>query len=238
MKKIIITLLATFLFSNNSIAEVDLAYLHNIDKLVAEKKYQQALEAHQYFFEESKKSSGMGGVRVSFALASWTQLGSVYPPALIALSKISSDHKTSILSGKGSFYIFQEYQAINSYIGKNNETLETFLEADRKFPTQAKDYYLSVKELLISAGKFDIIKKYLNDPIYEYELIRNERERALSQLRQKVAGYNVESINSEFQVKVKALLEVTRKIGLTEEAKEIKRRSDSYINGNLLRKYY
>lgn len=238
MKKIIITLLATFLFSNNSTAEVDLAYLHNIDKLVAEKKYQQALEAHQYFFEESKKSSGMGGVRVSFALASWAQLGSVYPPALIALSKISSDHKASILSGKGSFYIFQEYQAINSYIGKNNETLETFLEADRKFPTQAKDYYLPVKELLISAGKFDIIKKYFNDPIYEYELIRNERERALSQLRQKVAGYNVESINSEFQVKVKALLEVTRKIGLTEEAKEIKRRSDSYINGNLLRKYY
>jgi hypothetical protein len=238
MKKTILTLLAAFLISNISYAEVDLAYLQNIDKLVAEKKYQQALEAHQYFFEESKKSSGMGGVRVSFALSSWAQLGSVYPPALIALSKIASEHKALILSGKGSFYIFQEYHSINSYIGKNSETLETFLTADKKYPSQAKDYYLSVKELLISEGKFDIIKKYANDPIYEYESIRNERERALSQLRQKVAGNTIEAINSEFEVKVKGLIEVTQKIGMQAEAEEIKRRSESYINGNLLRKYY
>ena len=49
-------LLAIFLTSNIAYAEVDLGYLKNIDKLVSEKKYQQALEGHQYFFEESKKS--------------------------------------------------------------------------------------------------------------------------------------------------------------------------------------
>ena len=238
MKKTILTLLAIFLISNIAYAEVDLEYLQNIDKLVSEKKYQQALEAHQYFFEESKKSSGMGGVRVSFALASWAQLGSVYPPALIALSKISEEHKFLILSGKGTFYIFQEYQSINSYIGKNNETLETFLTADKKFPSQATEYYLSAKELLIAEKKFDIIKKYANDPIYEYESIRNDRERSLSQLRKKSTGYNIASINSEFEAKVKTLINVTLKIGLQEEAEEIKRRSESYMNGNLLRKYY
>ena len=238
MRKTILSLLATFLIPNISYAEVGLAYLRNIDKLVAEKKYQQALEAHQYFFEESKTSSGMGGVRVSFALASWAQLGSVYPPALIALSNIASEHKALILSGKGSFKIFQEYQAINRCIGKNSETLETFLTVDKNYPSQAPDYYLSAKELLISEGKFDIIKKYLNDPIYEYESIRYERERSLSSVRKKVKGYTIESINSDFDVKVKDLIVVTQKIGMQAEAEEIKRRSESYINGSLSSKFY
>lgn len=238
MKKIILTLFAVFLISNTSYAEVDLAYLQNIDKLVAEKKYQEALEAHQYFFEESKKSVGMGAVRLSFALGSWVQLGSVYPPALVALSVISAERKALILSGKGSFDIFHEYVSINSYIGKNSETIETFLMADKKYPEKTANYYFAIKELLISEGRFDIFKKYAEDPIYEYEYIRNDRERALSKLRKNEAGYTIETINSEFEAKVKRLIEVTRKIDMQAEAEEIKRRSESYMNGNLLRKYY
>ena len=238
MRKLILVLVAAFLCASFSYAEVDLAYLQNIDKLVADKQYQKALEAHEYFFEESKKSSGMGGVRVSFALSSWAQLGSLYPPALAALKRISDDHKALILSGKGSFNIFQEYQAINSYIDRNDETVQTFLTLDKKFPAQAPEFFLVSKDQLIVANKFDVVKRYYGDPIYEYESIRNSREYALSQLRKKAPGFNIDTINAEYEAKVKNLIEVTAKIGRQAEADEIRRRSSVYIRGNLLRKYF
>lgn len=100
----------------------------------------------------------MGGVRLSFALDRWAQLGYLYPPALLALEKIASEHQNLILSGEGSFIVFHEYQAINCYIGKSAETLEPFLVVDENFPSQAVGYYISIKELLIDEKKFNLLK--------------------------------------------------------------------------------
>ena len=238
MCKPIFFLIAFFLTANLSYAEIGLSDLQRIDKLVSDKQYQKALEAYQYFFEESKKSSAMSGVRVSFALSSWAHLGSVYPPALEALKHMSDEDKALILSGKGFFNVFQEYQAINSYIGRNHATVETFLTLEKNSPEQAAEFFLVAKELLIAERKFDVVKRYYGDAIYEYESIRNSREYALSQLRKKSPGYSIDTINAEFDTKVKSLIEVATKIGMQAEAEEIRRRSSSYISGNLLRKYH
>jgi hypothetical protein len=238
MKKLLISIILFFMSTHLSFAEVDNDYLQKINKMVADKQYSQALDAYKYFFEESKNSSGMGGVRVSFALSSWAELGKVYPPAYDALVKMSNDRKTTILAGKGTFNLFQEYESINSYINKNNETLETFLFVHKNFPSQAPDFYVVSRELIIEAKQYDLVKIYTEDLIYAFESLRNRREYDLSQFRKDPKAYSLEYINSELESKTKKLINLANQIGMTEEATEIKNRYSVYINGNLLRKYH
>ena len=238
MKKIIFAFLGICLLSQISFAKVSTNDLREIDDLIFEKKYSEALEAHKKFFEESKSASGLGGVRLSFALASWAKLGRLYTPANEALTNIAENLKTKIYSGSGDFDIFQEYEAINSYINKNEETLKAFKLVASKYPEQVNSFYLVVRRVLIEEEQFNLIKKYENDPIYEYETSRHQREYALSQLRKKNLGYKLDSINSTFEEQVKKLIEITEKIGYQEEANEIKNRYENYFNGNLIKKYH
>ncbi len=238
MKKIISVFITIFFSINFAQANVDTEYLKYIYKLIEDKQYQKAFEEHQYFFEESKKSPRLGAVRTSYGLSSWADLGKVYPPAHAALVKMSSERKSLILSGEKSFDVFQEYAAINRYIGKNKETIDTFLTVDKKLPDNAKRFYLITEKLLVEEKQFDVVKKYLNDPIFKYENIRHRRELDLSWFRAKSSTRTIQEINSDFETEVKELIDITTKIGMQDEADEIKNRFESYFNGNLKRKYY
>lgn len=238
MKKIA-ALFVTFLMSINIVwAQGGIDDLEHIRKLTQEKKYAEALAAHQQFFEASRSTSGMAGVRLSFALSDWIELGRVYPPALYALSNLSAGHRKVILEGESNVETFHEYRSINEYLDKNQETVETFLELEEKFPELAKDYYPSMKRVLIAQNRIDVVSRHVNDPIYEYENIRNMREYSLSQLRKNDSSYNLQSINRNFERDVKALVDVTSKVGMKDEAEEIKHRAETYMKGNLLRKYH
>jgi hypothetical protein len=238
MKKIIFILITTFFSINFAQANVDTEYLKYIYKLIEDKQYQKAFEEHQYFFEESIKTPGLGAVRISYGLSSWAELGKVYPPAHAALVKMSDDRKSLILSGEKSSDVFHEYAAINRYIDKKHETIHTFLIVDKKFPDNAPRFYILTEALLVEEKKFDVVKKYLNDPIFKYENIRHRRELDLSQLRKKSPIRTIQEINSNFETEVKELIDITMKIGMQDEADEIKNRFESYFNGNLKRKYY
>ena len=238
MKNIATLFIAFFVSVNIAWAQGTMEDLENIRQLTQEKKYPEALAAHQQFFEASRGTSGMGGVRLSFALSDWAYLGSVYPPALYALNNLSAGHRKKILEGKSDFGVFQEYAAINEYINKNEETVETFLEIEKKYPETSKSYYPMLKEQLVAQGQIEAVARNANDPIYEYENLRNQREYSLSQLRSGSSYYNLKSINAEFERRVNDLVEITLKIGMKDEAEEIERRAAAYIKGNLLRKYH
>ncbi len=78
----------------------------------------------------------------------------------------------------------------------------------------------------------------MNDPIFIYENIRHRRELDLSWFRAKSSTRTIQEINSDFETEVKELIDITTKIGMQDEADEIKNRFESYFNGNLKRKYY
>lgn len=237
MSKIIISIFAMLLFAQSTFAQVGEDDLSKIDTLIEEKKYAEALAAHQKYFNDSKGTS-YSGVRLSFGLSSWAELGKTYPPAHMALAQLATERKNIIHAGKADFDVFHEYTSINSYINRQDESIETFLYVEKHHPQQVQRLYPLVEDILIAKKQYDIIKKYASDPIYEFEGLRNNRERSLSQLRKKQPGYTLEQINAEFDQKYKTLLETTEKIGMPEEAAELKRRYDSYIRGNLLRKYH
>jgi hypothetical protein len=238
MKKMARLFIAFFVSVNFAWAQGTMDDLQHIRKLTQEKKYPEALAAHQQFFEASRSSSGMGGVRLSFALYDWIDLGNAYPPAMDALNDLSASHRKIILAGKSDFGIFHEYKAINEILGKNKETIETFVQVETKFPKQAEHYYLVMKDTLVQEEQLDVVARNANDPIYEFEKIRYSREQSLSEMRKNKKLYDLVFINAQFNKDVKTLIDVTAKIGMKDEAEEIERRAETYMKGNLLRKYH
>lgn len=237
MKRIIVLMMFAFLFSHSSLAKVDDNELSKIYTLVADKKYAEALAAHQQYFKDAKGTS-YAAVRLSFGLASWADLGKAYPPAHMALVQLAVERKAIIHAGTADFDTLQEYVSINSYINRQNDSVETFLFVSKKYPEQAQHFYSLVKDILIANERYDIVKKYADDPILEFENLRFQREHSLGYLRKKSEAYTLEQINSDFDKKYQALLKTAEKIGLYDEAEEIKRRYDGYMKGNLLRKYH
>lgn len=237
MKNLMAIFILLFLFSSYTFASVEEDDLSRIYVLINEKKYEEALEAHKKYFKDSKGTSA-AGVRLSFGLSSWAELGKVYPPAHMALLQMAAERKDLIYSGKAEFDDFQEYESINSYINRQGDTIETFFYLEKHFPQQAQRLFPLVEDLFVAKKQYEVIKKYAGDPIYEFENLRNRREYSLSQLRNKSMGYSLTQINTEFNEKYQTLLETTEQIGLLEEADELKRRYDGYMKGNVLRKYH
>lgn len=234
----LIALLLSVLISSVCYAEVTFDDLLSIRKLEEQHKYPEALVAYKKFFEESKNVTGMNGVRLSFGLGAWAEFGEKYPPAKAVLFHMADERKKQLLNGNGNFDVFQEYSAINQYLLQDSDTVNTFIEIDKKFPEAAKLFFISMKGLLAERKQYDLLKKYTEDPIYDYEGLRNNREYNLSQFRKNSTQRTLEQINEEFTQKVKTLIETTEKIGMQDEAKEIKARYDAYMIGNLLRKYH
>jgi hypothetical protein len=237
MKYLLFSIFALLLLGQSTFAEVGEDSLSKIYTLISEKKYPEALAAHQQYFKDTKGTS-YSAVRLSFGLGSWAELGKLYPPAHMALVQLAADRKKIIYAGKADFNVLQEYTSINSYIERQDESIETFHYVERHFPEQVQNFYPLLEDTLIAKKQYAVIKKYAGDAIYSFESLRNSREYSLSQLRKNQQGYKLESINLEFEKKFKTLLETTEKIGMQDEALEIQRRYDSYMNGNLIRKYH
>lgn len=206
--------------------------LDNIRALTAAGQYQQALEKHLWFHEESKSSAGMAGVRLSFAISAWIELGQKYPPAIQALTRIRDNDREVLLSGNGGFGNFHDLSAINSGLGDDENTLQLFLLLDKKFPGQAKAYYIVAENLLIRNKQYHICAKYIGDPIIKFEGLRHSRELNLSLAKtnsEMSDAFFLEFADKNYIEGVITLIEVLVAINKRAEAEEVQQRAMSYF---------
>ncbi|MBT3056163.1 MAG: hypothetical protein KME69_14945 [Candidatus Thiodiazotropha sp. (ex Codakia orbicularis)] len=214
-------------------ADVGNEDLNQICKLTEKGQYKQALEKHLWFHEESKKSPGMAGVRLSYAISAWINLGNKYPPAIEALKEVRDRNKKVLLSGKGSFQNFHDLSSINHGLNDEKDTLELFLIIDINYPEQAKLYYIVAEDLLITHKKYDVCAKYIGDPIIKYEQLHHMRELNLS-IAKSDSEMNdpefLEYADSSFVKGVLNLIEVLVAIDKREQAIEVQSRALSYFS--------
>ncbi len=237
--KIIKSLLLLFtITTSTAFAEVGKKDLDEIRELTRNGLYQKALEKHLWFHEESKSSSGMGGVRLSFAINAWIELGNKYPPALDALISVRDKNKELLLSGEGSFNNFLDLFSINRELEDENDTYDVFLFLDKKFPSQAENYYHVAEDLLIKRKKYDICGKYIGDPIYKYENMRHMRELQISFMKEDAKMDSPsfrQHTDQTFVSDVLKLIEVLVAIEKMDDAREIQRRAMSYYENDKIR---
>ncbi|WP_317928620.1 hypothetical protein [Halioxenophilus sp. WMMB6] len=238
MKRILITLAGLLLLSGAATAQVAREDLKQIRALVANGHYQQALEQHLWFHEASKTSPGMGGVRLSYALVDWLALAERYPPALTALVALRDADQARLLEGAGHFNDFQDLAAINRTLHEDDKTVALFVALDSAFPEQSNHYYIVAEELLFAAKYYQLCAKYMGDPLYKYESVRQLRELQLSLAKTDPKFNNadfLEYTDERFDESVARLLEVLVAIDQREAAMEIQQLALAYHASDRIR---
>ena len=151
----------------------DLQTIMNSAKgLMNEGSYEEALQRYLWYFDHSRGDTGQRGVRVSFALSDWVELGRRYPKAKQALIEIRDADARQFSEGDGYGDLFQEIAGINSYLSDDDATVALFKTIEKRDPKLAGDCFFYVKDLLVQGGDYATCRKYLGDPQTAFERIR------------------------------------------------------------------
>jgi hypothetical protein len=224
-------------------------YLNDTRVLVKQGKYQEALERHIWFHEHALEyDKAMLGVRTSFALSDWKNLGKVYPPALDSLKKtrdrkmekILTDQYASIQSSANDQHIgmlFQDMTSINRVLEEDSITVQFFQSLILLNPETAGKCWIYAKEALFNEKRFDILNIYIKSPVNEYREVKN---RYLSEVNRdnniKVARESLKTYSEiRFIEKCTQLIQFSLYNNDEKSAKEIHDEAISIIENDLLR---
>jgi len=140
------------------------------------KRYETALAKHIWFHENATKlQPGMSGVRLSFALSYWYDLGKAYPPAMERLKETRDEASENALNGKQLSNSFHDLASINRTLSEDSHTTDTFILLDTQDKAAAKKIFHMAKPALIKGNEYQLCGKYL-DPKRSYPLILNFRK--------------------------------------------------------------
>ena len=144
--------------------------LDDARRFADEGRYDEALEKHIWFHEHAlDHDSSFYGVRLSFALSDWVELGQLYPKALAKLREIR-DMKTALLElGDEDEELFHDVSAINRELGDHEETVTIFKILDVKREGFAASVHKDAFAALVIAKEFRLARKYLHDPVAMFE---------------------------------------------------------------------
>jgi hypothetical protein len=141
--------------------------------LAARAKYDAALEKYLWFHRHALEyNEALAGVRLSFALSEWVELGEKYPPARCALLAVRDDATTAFENGKGSFKLFMDVAAINRYLQDDVRTVQLFKLMHERDPELARQCYPLAEQVLVDSGEYAICVSYLEDLEQRLEAIR------------------------------------------------------------------
>ena len=212
--------------------------LYEIDALIEGGEFDKALEKHLWFHEASRKSPGMGGVRLSFALESWVDLAKKYSPAMDSLVHLRDGYKNTLLEGNGTFDNFHDLFAINQYLENGGDTYSVFMKLHENYPEQAKSYYHVVEDIVVDKKRYDICAAYIADPMKKYKRIEklHKLNREFSKKQSGPRDEEFEQYTEESYTKgVCQLIEVLSALGKTDVAKEVQTTALKYADNESIR---
>ena len=130
------------------------------------KRYEESLAKLEWFYEHALEyQPSLAGVRLSFAIANWGQLGQAYPPALVKLREIRDAAKERVTPEEGrkiAFEDFQELASINRELGDEEQTVDAFRAIDATDADAAKRVFAVAEPALIRARDYELCGKYID----------------------------------------------------------------------------
>ena len=141
--------------------------------LMEQGKYEDALQRHLWYFNHALEyDQGQTGVRLSFALSQWVELGRRYPKAKQALVEIRDRDTQLLASGQGYANLFSDVNSINNYLGQDDATLALFKTMYQTDNRLAKECYFWAENLLIQHGEYELLLNCIGDPQARFESAR------------------------------------------------------------------
>jgi tetratricopeptide (TPR) repeat protein len=125
-------------------------------------RYGDALAKHVWYHQNAlKHKPSLYGVRLSFALSAWAELGAAYPPALEKLESIRDEAARNVREGKGSREAFHDFASINKTLEDESKTKDLFVWLDSNKPAVAKEVFEVAQPALIKAKEYRLCGSYL-----------------------------------------------------------------------------
>lgn len=146
-----------------------------------EGRYEEALRElvwiHEHALEEDR---AMYGVRLSYALDYWVQLGRRYPPAREALAAVRERKSQALLRGEGDFHLFHDVIAIDETMEAFQATRELYLALMDRQPAFAANHVALALPAIARAGDAGLVRRVRPDPETE---LRQQAERMRQVIR-------------------------------------------------------
>jgi hypothetical protein len=165
------------------------------------------------------------GVRLSYALADWIELGSDYPPALRALEDIVDKKTGALLAGDGNVELFHDVVAINDYLGRGRATYDLFVKLRQERPDlAAKGAHVAFAAIL--AADFSLARAYtpdINARIEEANELLELSLRSVKSRKSEFAEQMFEVGVTLFVAKIQMLSRMLSGLGETEEEVRLRR---------------
>ena len=132
--------------------------------------YADALENYDYFFEHALDDDPASsyGVRLSYCLSEWIELGEKYPEALIRL-KLKRDEALDLLLKTNEPERFHDYVVICEYLKSPELPINEFIKLHDEESTLAQDIVSFIWDNLIKREKWGICNAYLLNPEEKYK---------------------------------------------------------------------
>ena len=131
-----------------------------------EGRYEEALAKHVWFHRHAlQHDKSQVGVRLSFALSYWIELGEKYPPALEKFKSIRDATEKSFYREKEAAAIFKNFMdlaAMNGKLAAEKRTVKAFEYLHENNRKAAKQVYKIAEPSLIATKKYQLAGDYLS----------------------------------------------------------------------------
>lgn len=194
-------------------------------------RYEAALAKQIWFRENALKiDPSFMGVRNSFALMYWTELGKSYPKALEKLKSIRDDNDKEIRGGRVTRSLFADFKMINQYLNEANRTKETFIWLDTNAPNSAKEVFDLAEPALVKAKEYRLCGKYLDPAASFGRMVDSYREQTEEHSSGKGGKYLGEFAQKKFSNDSVTLVALLVTNGQTAEADQIAVQAEKTFN--------
>jgi len=172
--------LAVILFGCRPSSKMDNG-LDRARRLADDGKYEEALQEHISFHDNILTTQpSMYGVRLSFALSEWVELGQKYPKALAALKDVRDKKTVRLAGGETNRDLFHDVASINDHLSEQDKTVALFRKIVTTNPTFARDVYDVAEEALVQKREFALAREYMGDPGRILDRAKTNYERSMA----------------------------------------------------------
>ncbi len=218
--------------ADSGIVNPRVADANDLDKILAlknEGKYAEALDEHIWFHTASRNSPPLAGVRVSFALNYWIELGKVYPPALDALKDLKDQYREKVMTGQSDFNDLLDLFGIHRVLSDAETTIDDYRLLYEKYPDKAEQVFLFVEDILVDNKHYDLLAKLIPDPMVKLETLRSQRESSLAYAPSSDhSDLMVQQAEEEYIKGVTRLVETLIALDKTDQANLVKEKAMEY----------
>lgn len=212
-------------------------YLSDTQDLVRQGKHQEALDRFLWFHDHAlEHDPAMYGVRLSFTLMYWKQLGDVYPPAMTAMKKTRDDKTALLVDQKGNRSLFHDVVALNNTLGENDKTVSLFRILDQNQKELATQCWDVAKDAVVKAKAYDLARKYIGNPVREFGKVKAMYDMNVAMYGGKNFGESFKAYNeNHFVEETIRLIDVAVALNDTKAAREIQEKALAVLDDYRLR---